>query len=140
MKFNEKFDINPDYADLLEFNSEKSELKHEATMLMFRFLSEIERINGKSIQNKDIATSLKTSRSFVTQLFNGDKLANLITIAKLQKAFNIVFEVKAVPNTTLQNQSNDIEYESPDVKTKESHLIPIRGGYFNQAERKINQC
>lgn len=91
--------INPEFAHLFKFKSEEEELKHDAKILMYRFLSEIERLNeGPELQKKDFASALKTSRSFITQLFKGDKLANLITLAKLQKAFDITFYIEARPN------------------------------------------
>lgn len=98
MKFEDKYNINPEFDSLFKFESEKDELKHDAKLLMFRFLSEIERISEDGVlQKKHFASALKTSASFITQLFKGDKIANLITLAKLQKKFNVVFEVRAVP-------------------------------------------
>lgn len=86
---------NSDLDSLFEFKSEKEELKHEAYMLMFKFLSEIERITEYTVQKKDLAKALNSSRSFVSQLFSGEKLASLSMLAKLQKAYNLSFEVKA---------------------------------------------
>jgi len=39
-----------------------------------------------------------TSASYITQLFRGNKIINLETIAKFQKIFDIKFEIKAVSN------------------------------------------
>ena len=98
MKFNEKYDIDDEFSSLFEFKSQKEELKHDAYMIMFRFLSEIERITENTLYKKDLAKALGTTKSFISQLFSGNKLANLISIAKLQKSYNVTFQVKAVSN------------------------------------------
>ncbi|MBL0065774.1 MAG: helix-turn-helix domain-containing protein [Bacteroidetes bacterium] len=67
---------------------------------MFRFLSELERISTKKpIKKKEIAEAIGTSASFVTKLYQGDKLLNLQTIAKLQDVYNITFEITAKDNS-----------------------------------------
>ena len=92
----EKDQVTPEFDHLFEFSSPKDELKHEARMIMYRFLSEIDRISG-DMPKKEIARAIGTSASFVTQLFNGDKLINLMTLAKLQRAFEINFSIEAKP-------------------------------------------
>lgn len=75
------------------------DLEHESKMVMYRFLSEIERISDeKKLNRKELASLIGTSASYITQLFRGNKLINMETIAKFQKAFDIVFEIKAIPN------------------------------------------
>ena len=41
---------------------------------MFRILSSFEKMTDRPIQKKEIAEAISTSPSYVTQLFNGDKL------------------------------------------------------------------
>lgn len=98
MKFTEKYNVNPEFADLFTFDSEKEELEHEAKMIMFRLLSSFEKMFDRTIQKKEIAEAIKTSPSYVTQLFKGDKLINFITLAKLQKAYDFTFEIEAKKN------------------------------------------
>jgi len=81
--------------DLFSFKSKEEEIEHEARMIMFRFLSEIEKLNGKPMKRKDLAKALETSPSYITQLFRGDKLINLTMLARIQDVFNITFEIKA---------------------------------------------
>jgi transcriptional regulator with XRE-family HTH domain len=103
MKFKDKYNIGKDYEHLFSFRNEKDELDYEAHMLMFRFLSEIQKINsdGKTLKNKDLASKLGVSPSYITQLFNGTKMLNFTMLAKIQKAFNITFEIKASKNSHL---------------------------------------
>jgi len=77
----------------------KDELEHDSKMIMYRFLSEIERISEENgLNRKDLAALIGTSASFLTQLFRGNKLINLPTLAKFQKVFDFTFEIKAVSN------------------------------------------
>lgn len=98
MKLTEKYKVNPEFEDLFSFKSEKEELEHEAKMIMFRILSSFEKMTDRPIQKKEIAEAISTSPSYVTQLFNGDKLINLTTLAKLQKAFHFSFQIEAKKN------------------------------------------
>jgi len=101
MKLKDKYQISKGYENLFSFRDEKDELDFEAHMLMFRFLSEVEKTSeeGRIIKNKELASKLGVSPSYITQLFNGDKLLNFTMLAKLQKVFNITFEIKARKNS-----------------------------------------
>jgi transcriptional regulator with XRE-family HTH domain len=102
MKFKEKFNINSEFEGLFTEKSKEEELEHEAKMIMFRFLNELEKMNSdKPIKKKDLAKALNTSASFITQLYRGDKLINLLTLAKIQDAYNITFEIKAKLNSEI---------------------------------------
>lgn len=117
MKFKEKYDIAPKFEALFSFKSAAEELEHEAQMIMFRFLSELEKINSETpIKKKELAKKIGTSASFITQLYQGNKLANLLTIAKLQAAYDITFEIKAKPNTA--NYTAEIEQAYHNLMSK----------------------
>jgi transcriptional regulator with XRE-family HTH domain len=108
MKFKDRYNIGKGYEDLFSFHDEEDELDYEAHMLMFRFLSEIEKISpeGKNLKNKDLAAKLGVSPSYITQLFNGDKLLNFTMLAKIQKVYNLTFEIKASKNDTSHASGN----------------------------------
>lgn len=108
MKFKDKYIINKEFESLFSFKNKKEELEHEARMIMFRFLSEIERISvlGNTFKKKELADKLKVSPSFITQLFNGNKLLNFTLLAKIQDTFNITFEIKAHPNDSSYSANN----------------------------------
>jgi transcriptional regulator with XRE-family HTH domain len=106
MKFENKYDLAPGVEHLFEFKTKEEEWEHGAKMIMFRFFSELEKINhGKPIRKKELAKAIGTSASFVTQLFQGDKLVNLITLAKIQEAYDISFEIRAIKNSPKEEQS-----------------------------------
>ena len=134
MKFKDKYNIVPEFEELFSFNSEKEEIEHEAKMMMFRFLSEVEKLNS-TIKKKELVKALDTSASYITQLFNGDKLINLKTLAKIQKAYNISFEIKAVSNLKIykhekilsniqqvaEKQSDKIYKPKKNIEAKTNH-------------------
>jgi transcriptional regulator with XRE-family HTH domain len=95
-----------------------ADLNFEARMIMYRFLSEVEKLSEeKNLNRKELATLIGTSASYITQLFRGHKLINLETIAKLQKVFNVTFEINAISldvstsykNLDISNLNKDVE-------------------------------
>jgi len=111
MNLNTKEEIQKAYSANLGTN--ENDIKHDTLMLMYRFLSEIEKLSDeKNLSRKDLARSIGTSASYITQLFRGNKIINLETIAKFQKVFDIKFEIKAV--------SNNAEILFGDFNKKES--------------------
>lgn len=74
--------------------SEQDKLENDANLLMFRFLSIIEtKCEELGLNRKQLAEKVGTSASYITQLFRGDKLINMITLAKFQKALGVEFEI-----------------------------------------------
>jgi transcriptional regulator with XRE-family HTH domain len=108
MKFKDKYNISNEFEGFFSFKNEKEELKHEAYMIMFRFLSELEKVlaKGDTLKKKELADKLGVSSSFITQLFNGNKLMNLTMLAKIQEVFNITFDIKARSNDSLYSNNN----------------------------------
>jgi transcriptional regulator with XRE-family HTH domain len=117
MKFNEKYNIDPEFEDLFNFKNEEEQLDHDAKMIMFRFFNELEKLEiDTPIRNKDIAEIFGSSKSYVTQLMRGDKLINLLKIAKLQKSYDITFEIKAKHNS--ENYRAVVEHNYPLAEKK----------------------
>ena len=95
MNSKSKQEIQDAFDDLFTFKNEKEKIKHKAHMLGFQFLSEIERVSeDRGLKKKDFAKIIGTSPSYITQLFRGDKLVNLETLAKFAKGLNIDFDIK----------------------------------------------
>ena len=101
MRFADKYKITEGYENLFSFTSEEEELEHESRMIMFKFLKELDVLSGsgRKLKKKDLAIALDKSPSFISQLYSGEKLLSLKLLAKIQKAFDITFENKAIPNT-----------------------------------------
>lgn len=116
MKFKEKYTLAAGFENLFSFKNKEEELEHEAKMIMFRFLSELEKIAGeKPIKKKELAKAIHTSPSYVTQLFRGDKLVNLLTLAKFQDFYDITFHIEARFNA---------ENYKKEVEQNYGHLMP----------------
>lgn len=99
--------IKKDFFSVITTNDNEVDLEFENRMISYRFLSEIERMSeAKGINKKELAKSIGTSPSFITQLFRGSKLINLPTLVKFQELFDITFEIKAVPNQIMKIKKN----------------------------------
>jgi transcriptional regulator with XRE-family HTH domain len=121
MKFKDKYNIAPEFENLFSFKTKEDELEHEAKMIMFRFLSELEKLNSeKPIKKKELAKAINTSASFITQLYQGDKLVNLLTLAKIQEAYNITFEIRAKLNS--ENYKEEVEHSNSKFTSRNSWI------------------
>ena len=134
---------NPEFDFIFEHSSEKEELLSDTRLLSFRFLSELERYSDQSKGlKKRLAALIGTSASYITQLFNGDKIINLETVAKFQKALGIKFKIIAYKEdefdlfcrfkepvinvfTTIpiQTKDGDLNFTSNDTFTASSYQI-----------------
>src|SRR5690554_6362228 len=95
IKLSKSDHIKEKFNSLFSSISEKDRSDIDAKVLMFRFLEIVEEERKqKNFSRKDLAESMGVSPAFVSQLFNGDKLLNLVHLAKLQKALGIEFEIK----------------------------------------------
>jgi len=87
--------INPEFETLFHFKNEEEKIEHDAQMISYRILSEIEKYcDEKKIKKKDLALLTGTSKSYITQLFNGTKLINANILAKFENILNVTIEVK----------------------------------------------
>ncbi len=118
---NNKDKIQEAFNNLLTCADEHEKIEHEATMIMFQFLSEITKImEDKKISKKDLAEIIETSPSYITQLFRGDKLINFKTLAKIQKGLDMKFEVKIKKKQeSLSNTKNTAYNNMCDQKPKD---------------------
>lgn len=91
--------INPEYETLFSFESEKEKIEHNAQMISYRILSEVEKVcEEKKIKKKTLAEMVGTSRSYITQLFRGTKQVNTDILARFEEALDISFQIKVKLN------------------------------------------
>ena len=120
-KFQNSEEIRKAFENLLEFKTPEEELEHRAKMIMFRILSEVEKLaENRKMTRKDLAREIGTSASYITQLYRGNKLLNLSTIARFEKLFNITFSIKALPDKVSENQ-----FEIPHQLRQEKKVTRI---------------
>ena len=82
---------------LLQFETDEQKLQFEAEMIHLDIVFQIIRkMEEKDMNKSELAQKLKTSKGYITQLFTGDKLLNIKTLAKLQRMFNAKFKIDFV--------------------------------------------
>jgi ribosome-binding protein aMBF1 (putative translation factor) len=82
------------FNSVFSFDNEQDQLELESKIIMAKFLDRIQEIaDQKGLKKKDLAQKIGTSASYITQLYRGHKLLNLMTLAKFQRALDIEFEV-----------------------------------------------
>ncbi len=75
------------------FSNEET-LEMEAEFIHLNFIQEVQkRMEQQQMSKKDLADALGTSKSYITQLFSGDKLLNLKLLAKLQRVLGVRFGI-----------------------------------------------
>lgn len=87
-------------AALRRLRDEQTPTQREAAaalLLSARFLSEVEYLTeARGMTRRALAKALGTSPSYITQLYQGDRLLNLTMAAKLERVLGMKFQVKAV--------------------------------------------
>jgi len=87
--------INPEFESLFSFKNNEEKIEHNAQMISYRILSEVEKLcEEKNIKKKDLADLVETSRSYITQLFRGTKHVNTQIMARFEEALNVTFDFR----------------------------------------------
>jgi transcriptional regulator with XRE-family HTH domain len=90
-------------SNFLRNKKTPNEVKHLAQMLMYRFLSEIEKITDeRKIVRKELAKQIGVSASYLTQLYRGVKPLNIETLAKIELVLDFRFDIKAIEKSLLE--------------------------------------
>ena len=101
-------EIETAFKTMLSFDNEQDQLELEAKLIMAKFLQKIQEIaTQKGLKKKDLAEKIGTSASYITQLYRGHKLLNLMTLAKLQRALDIEFDVALKGSNQIKNPINE---------------------------------
>lgn len=114
-KSNNMDHIKQAFDELFNNRTPEQELESDAKLIMFRFLDIVERKREKkNWSRKELAKKVGTSASYITQLMRGDKLINMLTLAKMQRALNIKFDISEL--VSYQEQTEDKKPRVPDGK------------------------
>jgi len=82
------------FEKMFEFNTTEERVEHESQMLMFYFLSEIENIlEQRGLNKAQLSKMIGCSSVWLTQIWRGEKKLNFETLAKIQVALDIKFNI-----------------------------------------------
>ena len=97
-------EIETAFKTMLSFDNEQDQLELDAKIIMAKFLEKVQEISTqKGLKKKDLAEKIGTSASYITQLYRGHKLLNLMTLAKLQRALDIEFDIAIKTSKQIKN-------------------------------------
>lgn len=89
-----KSDIKLKFEEIVSFRNNEEVIEFREAALHLRIIDElIAVLEARNWNKAKLANELGTSKSYITQLFNGNKLINLKLLAKLEKILNIEFRV-----------------------------------------------
>ena len=92
--------IQNNLISFIEFKNDEDKLDFETSVISLDLTDKIEELMKEYKMTKaQLARELKTSKSYITQLFNGDKLINLKLLARIQRIFKVKFYVGTNPST-----------------------------------------
>ncbi len=96
--------------NLLSFKDNDEKLDFETEIIHIEIINQILNLmEDKNISKAYLARVLGTSKSYITQLFTGDKILNLKLLAKLQRIFNIKFNISC---KDLENEKKDFLFKN----------------------------
>ncbi len=126
--------INEEYLDLFAFKSKNEEIEHNAQMISYRILSEVEKAcDEKNINKKELAAMVGSSASYITQLFRGAKHVNMDMMARFEEVLEFGFEIKVKHNAESHsdfvfNQVNNLGIKRYQHKQNMWHCFTKQSG------------
>jgi len=99
-KETKKRSLDQKMNDLLAFNNEKEKQEFDSIILHLETMGKIQELLDSKEKNRQwLAEKLKMSKSFVSQLFSGDKLLNFKLLARMEKIFNTKIQISFKTNS-----------------------------------------
>lgn len=115
--------------NLLNFETDDEKIDFETEIIHIEIINQIINImEERNLSKVELAKALGTSKSYITQLFSGDKILNIKLLAKFQRVFNIKFKISCKPMENIE--SNILFKSSPEENFKfdvhENKVINIK--------------
>jgi transcriptional regulator with XRE-family HTH domain len=131
--------ISPGFEDLFSFKNEEEKLEHDAQMISYKILSEIEKLcDERKIKKKDLAELVGTSKSYITQLFSGVKSINTNIMAKFENALNVKFEIRLKQNSESYEEFLGKQLNT-DIFTNKRLPTPHGAWYYYQYNKETEE-
>jgi len=124
------------FDSLFKFADEQDRNEVEAKALMARFLSELQPvIEERKLKRKELAELIGTSASYLTQLYRGHKLINLVTLAKLERVLGVRFSIALEGQSTTTAMDEEVIAEHLDrfYQSRSGEFIKVVRNYSSMA-------
>lgn len=113
--------------EVFSFENEEDAIQFEAEMIHLDLMNEISKLMDSRKMNKaELSKSLGTTKGYVTQLFSGDRLLNLKTLAKIQQIFNVRIKLQFVEKPKSKKAENKPEISVRKTGQKSSRTQQIK--------------
>ena len=121
------------FKDLSDSVGESDKIMIETRILMYRFLSEIDKItNERGINRKELAKLAGTSASYITQLYQGKKIINLQLLTRIKKALNIDFKIEIIHSEEkIEKDCRESALQIAPAVGKRAANVGVHGSYMN---------
>jgi ribosome-binding protein aMBF1 (putative translation factor) len=141
MKLNNNNQEIKEKLELLKSKKTEDQLnQRESLILQGNYLSEIERLSRiYGFNRKELAETIKTSPSYLTQVFRGDKPLNFLTIAKIKRALNLRFYLEGELATEKKTDVTKFETHRNSPWTNRKNLRVILGDSQLTKSNKENE-
>ncbi len=84
--------IKKDWIKTFAFKNEQEIVEHISAVLSTSFAFEIEQLlKERGMTKKELAQKIGTSASYITQIMTGDKLVNMVFLAKIKHHLGVDF-------------------------------------------------
>lgn len=134
------------FDEALQFTNNTERVHFAAEMIHLDIMHEVECMMKQVEMNKtELARLMGVSKGYLTQLFCGEKLMNLKTLAKLQHIFNCRFDIRRNKDVCLMDEMIDgsaafVKSHTREDKWPESkrfqELVP---GYTRKRKYDLNE-
>ncbi len=106
-KLKDSRDIRRSFQQLFEKSTDEAD-EDRAQMISYIFLSEAQKkMESLGLNRKELADKMGTTPSYLTQLFRGNRMLNLKTIAKLEQVLDMDFKIKDSSLDSCQSLDSD---------------------------------
>ena len=133
-------EMHNEFDSIFNFENKEDKWEVEAKILASKFLSIIQKELDKNDGNrKELAESIGTSASYITQLFRGNKYPNFLTLAKIKEVLNIDFSIALEGEINSQISEDDIsQYLNKFYQSHNGDYIKIiKNKPFNTKPNRI---
>ena len=127
-----KSNIQKKFEEIFSFKDDSDRLQFEAEIIHLDIMHNIQcMMDNHNINKTELARRLNTSKGYITQLFTADKLLNLKTLAKLQRIFQVKFDLN-------YKSLKSLEFKKTSFTTPEFKITQLpRLGVASRSQKEM---